>query len=111
MINSILNTIKKKIGVSEDDTCFDEAILTEINTAGSFLSQLGVTSFDSFTVCDSSNTWDECISDRVKLADIKTYIYIYVKLNFDPPTNAFLVQLLKDQMKECEWRINVAVDP
>ena len=50
MIDSILNTIKKKIGVSEDDTCFDEAILTEINTAGSFLSQLGVTSFDSFTV-------------------------------------------------------------
>ena len=44
MIDSILNTIKKKIGVSEDDTCFDEAILTEINTAGSFLSQLGVTS-------------------------------------------------------------------
>lgn len=111
MTDSILNTIKKKIGISEDDTCFDEDVLTEINTAGSFLSQLGVTSFDNFTVCDSSNTWDECISDRAKLADIKTYIYLYAKLNFDPPANAFLVQLLKDQLKECEWRINVAVDP
>ena len=40
MTDSILNTIKKKIGISEDDTCFDEDVLTEINTACSFLSQL-----------------------------------------------------------------------
>lgn len=111
MIESILNTIKKKIGISEDDTCFDEDILTEINTACAYLSQLGVTSFDNFTVCDSSATWDECISDRAKLADIKTFIYLRCKLLFDPPTNSFLVKLLQDELRECEWRINVAVDP
>lgn len=111
MTESILNTIKKKIGISEDDTCFDENILTEINTACAYLSQLGVTSFDDFVVEDASSTWNDCIPDRAKLADIKTYIYIRCKLLFDPPTNSFLVQLLKDELRECEWRINVAVDP
>ena len=74
MTDSILNTIKKKIGIPEDDTCFDEDVLTEINTAGSFLSQLGVTSFDNFTVCDSSNTWDECISDRAKFRSAGKFV-------------------------------------
>lgn len=111
MEKSILKTIRKKVGLTMEDDSFDEDLLVDINSCCSYLSQIGVTTFDHFVVDSVDQTWDDCIPDIAHLEDIKTFIWIRVKLAFDPPTNSFLVENLKEQLREAEWRINVAVDP
>ncbi len=111
MDDSILRSIKKLLGIAGEDDSFDEDIIIHINSAGSYLSQLGVTSFDNFLITDDTAVWSDYILDPSRLADIKQYVYFRVRLAFDPPTNSFLVENIKEQMRECEWRINVTVDP
>lgn len=41
---------------------------------------------------------------------IKNYVYLKVKLVFDPPTSSFVVESIKQSISEYEWRINAAVD-
>lgn len=104
MIDSILDTIKTMLGPSESDA-FDADIMVGINSAITTLTQLGVDCPTGFVVTGSNETWTEYLGSDPRLGMIKTYIYLKTKLGFDPPTSSVLMQAIKDQIAEYEWRI------
>lgn len=106
-MESILNTIKKLLGIDESYTQFDTDIIIHINSVFDVLYQLGVG--QPYSIESDAETWNDYLDDMSKLQMIKTYMYMKVRLAFDPPTGGML-EALKEQMAEYEWRINVMVD-
>lgn len=110
MATSILTSIKKLIGPTEDDTSFDVDIIMHINSAFFRLNQLGVGPSEGFSITDKTKTWEEFLVARKDLEAVKSYVYQKVRLVFDPPQSAFLVEALKESIKEFEWTINVQAE-
>lgn len=110
-MDSILSSIKKLLGMGEDYTHFDTDIIMGINTAFSILTQIGVGPEAGFTITDKNAVWSDYIPDVKTHELVKTYIYLKVKLVFDPPASSVVIELLKEQSKELEWRISTLVDP
>lgn len=106
-MDSILNTIKKMLGLGEDYTAFDVDIINGINSSFFTLYQLGVGPSVPFTITDAEDKWSDFVSSRTDLEAIKQYIYLHVKRAFDPPTSAFVSTSIDNQIKELEWRLNV----
>ena len=110
MENSILTSIKKLLGISEEYQEFDTDIIMHINTVFLNLTQLGVGPEEGFSIEDESTEWDEFIKDNVQLKAVKSYMYLKVKLLFDPPLSSSVTQYMERMIAELEWRLNVAVD-
>ena len=110
METSILTSIKKLLGVAEDYTEFDEDIITHINSVFLNLTQLGVGPEEGFMIKDDTAVWEDFIDDSAKLQAIKTYMYLKVKLLFDPPLSSSVTESFTRMIAELEWRLNVAVD-
>jgi len=110
-IESILTSIKKLLGIGKDDINFDPDIIMHINSVFFILKQLGVNPDSNFSIEDENNLWDEYITDDQNLNLIKSYIYLKVRLVFDPPLSASLVEVIKAQISEYEFRIMIDVDP
>ena len=110
MENSILTSIKKMLGVAEDYTEFDEDIMTHINSVFLNLTQLGVGPEEGFMIEDDTAVWEDFIDDSIKLQAVKTYMYLKVKLLFDPPLSSSVTESFTRMIAELEWRLNVAVD-
>lgn len=111
IVNSILTTIKKLLGISEEDDSFDTDIIVHINSAFSELNQLGFGPDSGYSIVDETSSWDEILSDSSKLEMVKTYIYLSVRLVFDPPTSASVMNALSKELEKLTWRISVSVDP
>ena len=107
MENSILTSTKKILGIDASYTVWDLDIITHINAAFSILSQLGVGPPNGFMIEDDVTTWDEFTSYGNTLSLSRTYVFLKVRLLFDPPTTSFLLGAMNDQMKEYEWRLSV----
>lgn len=107
---SILNTIKKLLNIDSSENSFDTDIIIQINSSFTILRQLGVGPKDGFRISDNTETWDEFIDDNEMLDAVKTFVYLKVKLAFDPPLNASLLESFERQIKELEWRLNVSVE-
>lgn len=103
---SILDSIKKMLGSELNDNAFDTDIIIGINSALMALNQIGV-GLDGYRVFGSDETWEAFLEGREDLEAVKTYVYLKVKLAFDTPTNSFVVEALKDQIREYEWRLNI----
>ena len=110
MENSILTSIKKLLGISEEYQEFDTDIIMHINTVFLNLTQLGVGPEEGFSIEDESTEWDEFIEDKAQLKAVKSYMYLKVKLLFDPPLSSAVTQAMERMIAELEWRLNVAVD-
>ena len=110
METSILTSIKKMLGVAEDYTEFDEDIITHINSVFLNLTQLGVGPEEGFMIEDNTAVWEDFIDDSIKLQAVKTYMYLKVKLLFDPPLSSSVTESFTRTIAELEWRLNVAVD-
>lgn len=110
MEESILISIKKLLGILAEYTEFDTDIIMHINSTFMILTQLGIGPSDGFMIEDESSVWSDFISDSANLNLVKTYTYQRVRLMFDPPTSSMLLDALKEQIREFEWRMNVAVD-
>lgn len=110
MSDSILNTIKKLVGPDENYDYFDQDLIIHINSVFAVLHQLGVGPAEPYRITGSENTWSEFLEDKDYLEDVKTYIYLRVRLLFDPPTNSFLVNAMENQIREIEWRLHIADD-
>ena len=110
METSILTSIKKMLGVAEDYTEFDEDIMTHINSVFLNLTQLGVGPEEGFMIEDDTAVWEDFIDDSIKLQAVKTYMYLKVKLLFDPPLSSSVTESFTRMIAELEWRLNVAVD-
>lgn len=108
---SILQSIKKMLGISKEDTHFDTDIIIHINSYFMVLNQLGVGPPNGFTITDGSSEWSQFLGDSKKLESAKTFIYLNVKLVFDPPSSTAVIESMKEQIKEYAWRLQVAADP
>ena len=108
--DSILNSTKKLLGIAEDYDAFDVDIIMHINSVFMILTQLGVGPEEGFSIEDESTEWDEFIEDNSQLKAVKSYMYLKVKLLFDPPLSSSVTQSMERMIAELEWRLNVAVD-
>ena len=109
MDQSILITIKKLLGLSESNTSFDPDIIFHINTVLNILHQLGVSGADGFFITGKDEVWSEFLSEGTDLDAVISYVYIRVKMLFDPPTGS-LKEALKESIEELTWRLNVEAE-
>lgn len=110
LAESILDSIKTMLGPSYDEDSFDTDITIHINSCFTTLRQLGVGPESGYRIKDKTNVWSEFVEDDEMLDSVKTYIYLKVKVVFDPPLNASLLESFTNQIKELEWRLNVSVE-
>lgn len=106
-MDSILNSIKKLLGISNEETHFDSDIIMHINTVFSILCQIGIGPTTSFSIADENAVWDDFIEDYPNFNDVKTYMYLKVKLFFDPPLNSSVLSAIERQISELEFRLSV----
>ena len=111
MNDSILDTIKTMLDISENDTAFDTEVIVLINSAFSTLYQLGVGPSKCFNISDSYDEWSDFLSDTLNLESVKKYIYMKVKVAFDGNNmSSALLDVFNKSIQEEEWRLNAAVE-
>lgn len=111
MDSSILTSIKKLLGIAEEDASFDQDIIMHINTVFAILAQLGVGPTNGFSIEDDGAIWSDYLGNSTNLELVKSYIYMKVRSMFDPPTSSILADAMNKNISELEWRINTTVDP
>lgn len=105
-MESILGSIKKNLGLHEEDTNFDADLIMHINSVFSILFQMGVGPKDQpFVITGSNETWDDFLNDNFKINMVKSYVEKKVKQLFDPPTSSAVSESLKMLIAELEWRL------
>lgn len=109
-MESILDSVKKKLGIAKDYDHFDDQLVQFINDAFFSLNQLGVGPEAGFAIEDDLATWEEFLDGRNDLNAVQTYVFLNVKLLFDPPTTSFVLESYQRRIKETEWRLNVQVE-
>lgn len=110
MTDSILTTIKKLLGITEEYEHFDQDIIIHINSVFMILTQLGVGPSDGFSISDKAATWDEFIEEGTNLEAVKSYVYMKVRLLFDPPLSSAVMECINRSINELEWRLNVSAE-
>ena len=110
MDDSILDSIKDIVGVGTEDDVFDGELIVVINTAFFTLYQLGVGGDKPFTITSNSECWNDFIDNIDELSMVKSYIGLKTRILFDPPTSSPLMDAIKNQIAEYEWRLNVECD-
>lgn len=107
---SILTSIKKLLGVDVGYTHFDPDIIMHINSVFAILTQMGVGPTNGFSITGAEETWNSFTEASV-FAMVKSYIYLKVRLLFDPPISSAAIDSINRQISELEWRLFVAADP
>lgn len=110
-MENILDSIKKLLGIDEADLNFDQELIMHINSVFMVLNQLGVGPVGGFKISSNEEVWTDFVGTRLDLESVKSYIYLKVRLLFDPPQNSFLVAAIEKQIEENEWRLQVQVEP
>lgn len=110
-MDSILNSVKKMLGLTEEYDYFDPDIIMHINSVFMILNQLGVGPQNGFSISDKTTTWDEYFSDDQNVEAVKSYMYMKVRLMFDPPLSSSVTDAINRNISELEWRLNASVDP
>lgn len=108
--SSILNSIKKLLGLPKEYVEFDADIIMHINSAFFTLYQIGVCSDTMFRITDENDLWSDFIEDSNYASAIIDYVYLKVRIIFDPPTNASLLESMKQQIAEYEWRLRLQTE-
>lgn len=109
-MDSILNSIKKMLGIEPEYEHFDPVIQMHINSAFTVLQQIGVGPSSGYHITGATETWTDFVGSRTDIEAIKTYTYLKTQLLFDPPQMGYLVDAISKQIVELEWRLNVQVD-
>jgi hypothetical protein len=107
MILSILDSTKKVLSIDPSYTAFDEDILMHINSVFGTLNQLGIGPEGGFRIEDNSTEWSTFLGDDPRQNDVKSYVFLRVRVLFDPPGTSFHLSAMQEQIKELEWRMNV----
>ena len=108
--NSILNSQKKLLGIDPDYKVFDDDLIMHINTIFGTLHQLGVGPEDQFYIDSALETWSGFTTNDKEIQEVKTYMYLSLRLLFDPPANSFVYSGMKQQLDEYTWRLTVKAD-
>lgn len=109
-MESILTTIKKLLGITEDYEHFDTDIIVYINMALMTLHQLGVGPEQPASISNNGDTWQSTFGNVDDIEAVKTYIYLKVKMLFDPPSNSSVLEAMNRMVGELEWRLNVQIE-
>ena len=110
-MDSVLESVKKMLDIDPDYDAFDPELIIHINSALGVAKQVGVQLNPDFIIYDSSKTWSEVVQDPEAIPLVKSYIYLKVKLIFDPPNTGVLHEAMERQIQEFEWRLFVDADP
>lgn len=109
---SILTSVKKLLGISEEMKAFDLDIMLNLNAAIATLRQIGIGPKEGYTVTSKDETYEDYLGeDYPETAQVKMYLFYKTKLGFDPPQSSIAVELIKEMIKETEWRLYVSVNP
>ena len=103
---SILKSVKKNLGLEPNYNVFDSEIVMHINGAFSTLNQLGLGPDGGYSIEDETYNWDEFVNTTNEMSSVKNYVYLRVRLVFDPPNTSYVLKSFEDQLKELEWRLN-----
>lgn len=109
MDESILVSIKKMLGLDAEYDAFDQDVIININSALLPLQQLGV-GIKGFHVSGEANVWSDFIDYNYDLQAVKTYVYLRVRLVFDPPSSTAVMQMMQEQIRELEFRLNIEAE-
>lgn len=109
--NSILIGLRNTVCGSNEVADFDVDLIMHANATFSKLHQLGAGPDYGFEITGIDEAWDDYSTDSILVNLVKTYLYLNIRLIFDPPTNSFTLESIKKLIDEYEWRINVMVDP
>lgn len=107
MSDSILTSVKKVLNLPESYTAFDEDVLMHINSVFSTINQLGIGPEGGLTIANATPTWAALIGTDPRLNFVKSYVYLRVRMLFDPPTTSFHIAAVEKQYEELEWRMSV----
>ena len=110
MDDSILDSIKKILGMPPVYDAFDTDLVIHINSVFGILAQLGVCPEGGFSISDNTTLWKSYLGDSKDLEMVKSYIALKVRLVFDPPTTGAVMDAMKEQIRAYEWRLNFQVD-
>ena len=105
-MESLLTSIKLLLGITEDYEAFDQQIIAHINSVFMILTQLGVGPPEGFMITSKVDTWNEFINDEKKMQLVKSYMYLKVKMLFDPPSSSAVMDSTNRMINEFEWRLN-----
>lgn len=109
-MNSILDSVKKLLGIQKEYTHFDADIVMHINTVFTILTQLGIGPSSGFSITDNSTEWSDFIGNDPRLESVKSFMYMKVRSLFDPPQSSAVAESLNKLISELEWRLTVTVD-
>ena len=107
MEESILRNTKKILGVDPEDESFDVDIITHINSVFSTLTQLGLGPVGGFVIEGDEEEWNDFLETDLEKNSVRTYMFLKVRLFFDPPQTSFVLDALNRQAEQLEWRLNV----
>jgi hypothetical protein len=102
---SILKTVKNSLGLDVNNASFDPEVILYINTVLATLNQIGVGPENGFQIVDAVATWDNLLGSDLRLNNVQSYVYLQVKLLFDPPQSSFAIEAIERMAKELSTRI------
>lgn len=109
-MESILTSIKKLLGIAAEYEHFDQDLVMHINSVFMTLNQLGVGPEEGFSISDEDAIWSDFLKDKKLLEAVKSYMYLKVRLLFDPPASSTVMESMNRMANEFEWRLYIAVD-
>lgn len=101
---SILDDVKKIIGLAPEITDFDQDLILHINSILAVLTQIGIGPSEGFFITCNTEKWSDFLGSGTELNYIKSYVAMRVRLIFDPPTNSNVTQALEKYCSEFETR-------
>lgn len=113
MEESILNSLKKMLGMPSEFTAFDTDLLIHINSIFMTLHQLGVGPEEVFRISGQSETWASFLTNsrtETDLNGVMDYMYLKLRILFDPPSSSYVLSSLERQMEEYEWRLTLQAE-
>lgn len=102
---SILKSVKKNLNIAAADDSFDQDVMTHINSAFFVLNQLGVGPSTCFEIEDDEPEWDDFFDGATDLHGVKTWMYLKVRMAFDPPGTSYHIKAMEDQIMELTYRL------
>lgn len=104
-MDSILTSVKKIVGISEEDESFDADLIIHTNSVLMILNQLGVGPTEGFSITDKTSVWSDFISENSSIEAVKSFVGLKVRMIFDPPTSSAVADSINKTISELEWRI------
>lgn len=109
MDESILDSIKKPIGLETTYAEFDSDLILLINGNLMTLAQNGVGK-EGFRITGETEKWSDFLGDYTDVELAKTFVYLRTKVVFDPPSTSAVLEAYKKEAEECLWRCLIQIE-